>query len=222
MNDRADVRIVGLDGRTLFQGRTTATLGYGDDFPVQSTEGGEVRTHQRIVLPDKIYERVRAIPVRLEIDYSLTLFRIDAVNVMPATNGQGGFAAFGRCTTKMDEEGDDIEVGCVNVGAGPTCVFATLEDPVSGTRNPDNRLCDPDYSPYRVHVYPDVMSQFSSGLRFRDPQGLTRYPVDGSRLAAARVRLTSYRSAAHFARRLVISDIRLGEWAAKAGQDAIH
>jgi hypothetical protein len=219
MNDRADVRLVGHDGATLFRGRTTATLGYGDDFPVRTTEGGDVRTHQRVVLPDKVYEHVRAMPVRVEIDYSLTLFRIQEVNTLPAANGDGRFSAFGRCATKMDEEGDDIEVGCANVGAAPTCVFVTLEDPTSGARNPENHLCDPDYAPYRMHVYPDVMSHLSSGLRFRDPQGLTRYPVDGSRVGAARVRLTSYRPVAHFARRLVIPEVRLGEWSANAADN---
>jgi hypothetical protein len=174
------------------------------------------------VLPDKVYERVRATPVSVEIDYSLTLFRVQAVIVMPATNGERRLSALGQCTTKMDEEGDDIEVGCVNVGAASACVFVTLEDPTSGKRNPENRLCDPDYAPYRVHIYPDVMSQLSSGLRFRDPQGLMQCPVNGSRLAAARVRLTSYRPVAHFARRLVIPDIHLSEWAANAVQDAFH
>jgi hypothetical protein len=222
MNDRAEVRLVGPDGATIFHGRTTATLGYGDDFPVRTTEGGDVRTHQRIVLPDKVYEHVRAMPVHMEIDYSLTLFLIQAANTMPATNGKERFSALGRCATKMDEEGDDIEVGCVNVGAGPTCILLTLEDPATGTRNPENPLCDPDYAPYRVHVYPDVMSQLTRGLRFRDPQGLTRYLVDGSRLAATRVRLTSYRPVAHFTRRLVIPDLHLSEWATNAEPDTIH
>jgi len=222
MNDRAEVRLVGPHGVTIFHGRTTATLGYGDDFTVRTTSGGDVRTHQRIVLPEKVYEHVRTMPVHMEIDYSLTLFLIEAVNTMPVTNGDGRFSALGRCATKMDEEGDDIEVGCVNVGAGPTCIFLTLEDPTTGTRNPETPLCDPDYAPYRVHVYPDVMSQLTSALRFRDPQGLTRYPVDGLRLAATRVRLTSYRPVVHFSRRLVIADIHLSDWATNAAADTIH
>ena len=38
MNDRAEVRLIGTDGATIFRGRTTATLGYGDDFPVRTSE----------------------------------------------------------------------------------------------------------------------------------------------------------------------------------------
>jgi hypothetical protein len=222
MNDRAELRLVGPDAATLFHGRTTATLGYSDDFPVRTTRGGDVRIHQRIVLPDKVYEHVRAMPVHMEINYSLSLFLPEGVNTLPAANADGRFAALGRCATKMDEEGDDIEVGCISVGPGPTCMFLTLEDPMTGRRNPENPLCDPDYAPYRVHVYPDVMSQLAIGLRFRDPQGLMQYPVDGSRLAATRVRVTSYRPVAHFTRRLVIRDLDLSEWATNATRDTTH
>ena len=49
MNDRAEARIVDRDGTTLFRGRTTPTVGYGDDWSVRTVEGGDVRTHQRIV-----------------------------------------------------------------------------------------------------------------------------------------------------------------------------
>ncbi len=84
MNDRAVVRLVGRDARTLFRGRTTVTIGYSDDFPVRTTEGGDVRTHQRIVFPSRVYERVLTQPVRLEIDYSLTLFHSEAANTIAA------------------------------------------------------------------------------------------------------------------------------------------
>ena len=47
---------------------------------------------------------------------------------------------------------------------------------------------------------------------FEIAQGLMRYPVDGSRLAATRVIATSYRPVAHFIRRLVIPDLQLSEW----------
>jgi hypothetical protein len=73
-----------------------------------------------------------------------------------------------------------------------------------------------------MHLYPDVISQLTVGLRFRDPQGLMQYPVDGSRLAATRVRVTSYRPVAHFTRRLVIPDIHLSEWATNPARNTNH
>ena len=108
MNDRADLRLVGRDGGTLFRGRTTINLGYGDDFPVRTTEGGDVRTHQRIVLPGPAYAGVRTQSVRVEIDYSLTLFHIEAAQVIPAMNGDGRFTPFGWCKTKIDDDGDEL------------------------------------------------------------------------------------------------------------------
>jgi hypothetical protein len=55
-----------------------------------------------------------------------------------------------------------------------------------------------------VHIFPDSMSQSGGGIKFRDLQGLAKYPVDSSQLGEARVFLRSYRPAAHFSRRLVI------------------
>jgi hypothetical protein len=219
MKDRADIRLVGPDGTTLFRGRTTVTLGYGVDFSVRTAEGGEARTYQRIMLPGAVYERVRTQRIRVEIDYSLTLFQLEAANAMAAIQGDGRFAAFGWCRTKIDEDGDEVELGCVNTGRAPTCVSLTLENPTHGKRNPADVYCDPDYTPYPVHVYPDAMSQLAYAIRFRDVHGLAKYPVDGSQLADARVLLKSYRPHAHFTRRLVIPEIRLSEWTANAAHD---
>jgi hypothetical protein len=214
MNDRADVRVVGRDETTLFSGRTTVNIGYGEDFAVRTTTGGDVRTHQRIVFPGRIYELIRAQPVRVVLEYSLTLFHIEAANTISAINGDVRFAAFGWCRTKIDEDGDDIKLGCIKTGRIPTCVSVTLENPVVGKRNPENYYCNPDYTPYPAHLYPDSMNQFGGSIKFRDLQGLAKYPVDGSQLADSLVILKSYRPEAHFIRRLVIPEIRLGEWAA--------
>ena len=97
----------------------------------------------------------------MEIDYSLTLFLIQAVNTMPATNGEGRFSALGRCATKIDQEGDDIEVGCVNVGAGPTCIFLALEDSTTGTRNPRKRYMRPGLRAVPSACLPESISQLT-------------------------------------------------------------
>jgi hypothetical protein len=216
MNDRAVIRLVGRDGRTLYSGRTTVNIGYGDDFPVGTSEGGEVRLHQRIAFPDRIYKLVRAQPVRAEIDYSLTLFRVAAASTIAALNGDGRFMAFGWCRTEVDADGDDIELGCTRIGSAPQCVTIALENPSNGRRNPETPYCEPDYAPLSLHFHPDAMSHFGADIKFHDLQQLAKYPVDGSQLADARVSLKSYEPVAHFTRHLVIPDIRLGDWAADA------
>jgi hypothetical protein len=219
MNDHTDIRLIGRDGAMLYRGRTTANIGYRDDLPVRTTAGGAVVTHQRIEFPDKLSELVCTQPVRLEMEYSLTLFNIAAANTIRASNADGRFAAFGWCRTKLDDDGDDVELGCIKTGGAPACISVTLENPTNGMRNPENLSCDPDYAPYSVHIFPDSMSQFGGGIKFRDLQGLAKYPVDGSQLGEARVFLRSYRPAAHFTRRLVIPDVRLSDWKADAAAE---
>jgi len=211
VNDRAEARIVDHEGTTLFRGRTTTTLGYGDDFVVRTAEGGDVRLHQRIALPGDVYARVRGRSVRLEIDYALTLFRLDAPMAIAAINGDQRSSALGRCQTKLDADGDEIELGCVSSGAAPTCVSITLEHPTTGQRNPPTGACDPDYSPYPAHFYPDALSQFGFAVPFRDRQRLAQYPVGGSQLGESTLIVKSYRPVAHFTRRLAVADIRLDE-----------
>jgi hypothetical protein len=216
MSDRAFIRLIGHDGTTLYRGRTTVNIGYGDDFPAQTNSGSEVRLHQRITVPDGIYKRLRTQSVRAEIDYSLTLFRVAAATTIPALNGNARFSAFGWCRTAVDADGDDIELGCTKIGNAPQCETVALQNPRNGRRNPGTPYCEPDYAPLSPHWRPDLMSHFGADIKFHDLQQLARYPVDGSQLSEARVALTSYEPVAHFARHLIISDIRLGDWAADA------
>jgi hypothetical protein len=124
-------------------------------------------------------------------------------------------AALGWCQTKLDADGDEIELGCVTTRTAPACITITLENPGSGERNPPVGSCDPDYTPFAAHVYPDALSQFAFEIPFRDRRGLTTYPVDGEQIGDARLLVQTYRPAAHFTRRLLIPEIRVGEWVAK-------
>ncbi|MHB1207888.1 MAG: ABC transporter permease [Rhodospirillaceae bacterium] len=225
ISDRTDVRIIGRDGTILFRGRatgdpqTTSTRENSAnpvaDFPVRTTAGGDVRTHELITLPGKTYDLARSQQVRVELDYALTLFHIEASDKIAALNGDKRIVDFGWCRTRLDDDGDEVDLGCLKTGRAPTCITATLENTVSGERNPAYNVCRPDYTPYAAHAYPDVMTRFGGGLKFRDLQGLAKYPVDSTQLADAQVLLKSYRPVAHFTRRLVIPEIRLGDWEAE-------
>ncbi|HZQ40552.1 MAG TPA: hypothetical protein VFA87_07155, partial [Rhizomicrobium sp.] len=188
LDDRAFVRIIGRDGTTLYRGlvigepqatnRIDAPPASVDDLPVRTATGGEVRTHQLIALPHRIYEGVRDQPVRLEMDYSLTLFHLDASDRIAAVNGDKWIAHLGRCKTKIDDDGDEIEISCLKTGGNVTCGTAFLENAVTGARNPPYSFCNRYYPPIPAHFIPDAMSRFRGELHFRDPQGLAKYPVD--------------------------------------------
>jgi hypothetical protein len=211
MNDRAVVRLVSRDGTTLYRGKSTPFLGYGDDFVVRTTAGDDVRTRQQIVVPAGIYDRLRNQSVGVEIDYSLTLFHLAAEGPIAALHGHQWVSAFGWCRTEIDEDGDELQLGCVQPGAAPTCVSVTVENATTVLGNMVQWSCDPDYAPYHMHLYPDSVSRLALSVRLRDGRPTGRDAVDGAQLADATLRLKSYRPEAHFTRRLVIPDVRVPE-----------
>lgn len=131
---------------------------------------------------------------------------------MKALSGSAYSDKFGACRAKLDPDGDSVEFGCLRVGSAEACIGATLENSVTGIRNPEMPFCNPDYAPFAVHVIPDAVSRIAGEVRFRDPLGLAKYPVDGLQLGKARVRMMSFRPVAHFRRQLVVSGIRLSDW----------
>ena len=222
LKDRAYIRIIGQDGATLFQGlsigdpQTTGNSSASavDDFPARTTTAGDVRTYQLFSLPWKIYELVRNQPVRLHVDYALTLFHVNASDTIPALDGDQQIVRFGRCKTKIDDEGDDVEIGCLTAGNPSNCATLVLENTVSGQHNPPFNFCSKSYLPYNAHFSPNAMLHAGLDLPFRDLQGLAKYPVDSTQLANARVLFKAYEPVAHFTRRLIIPEIRLGDWEA--------
>ena len=225
LDDRAYVRIIGRDGTVLYRGLAIgepqatnpvdATPTSVDDLPVRTATGADVQTHQLITLPRRIYQLVRDQPVRVEMDYSLTLFRIGASDTIRAVKGDKRIAHLGRCKTQIDDDGDEIEVACMKTDGDVTCGTAFLENSVTGQRNPPYTFCNKYYPTIRAHFIPNAMFRFRGELHFRDPQGLAKYPVDGSQLADIRVSLKTYAPVAHFTRHLTIPEIRLGDWEAK-------
>jgi hypothetical protein len=54
-----------------------------------------------------------------------------------------------------------------------------------------------------------------ANLPFRDPSGLTHFPVDGPQLPTSRVVLRLYQPEDHFTRHLVIPAVTLQDWESK-------
>jgi hypothetical protein len=210
-SDRTVIRLIDKNGGLVFAGSTTGDR-LRDDFHVRVRSDQAVHERQRIVLPEKIYARVRTTSLRAELYYSLTLFQRNATTTIAATNGNDRSAKFGWCRTQIDQDGDDVEVGCLALGGPPSCIAAILENTVTRQRNPERLSCVHDYMPFPAHLFPDALSRFSGGVKFRDPQELRHFPVDGSQLAVARVRLTSYRPVAHVTRLVVIPELRPADW----------
>ncbi|MGH8328092.1 MAG: hypothetical protein ACRET2_15160, partial [Steroidobacteraceae bacterium] len=213
--DRAMVRIRDMSGRELYEGRTNLSVdGYGsiEDAQFEVRQGhaeAADRFYQRIFLPAAIMARVANRPVEMDIQEFLTLYRPAATDSLPALSGHERLGGLGRCTTGIDGDGDEIEVSCISTGRSPACFTAFLEYMPTGVRNPEVHDCEPDYTPFDGHIWPDALSRGHGALPFLDRSGLTHYPVDGAKLGETRLFIETYAPRAHFTRRVSIPRIRL-------------
>jgi hypothetical protein len=167
--------------------------------------------YQGLALPRLVYEHIKDRPVRIQINYWLTLLR-STTYTMPALHGSFRVPDLGRCRTYMDGDLDEVIVACIQAGQTQHCASVFLEHTPTGTRNPSRFSCSPDYSPYFGQYVPDSMVRFGVAVPFRDPSGLVKYPVGFSQLAQSRVVMRVYRAEDHFTRQLVIPEIRLSDW----------
>jgi hypothetical protein len=210
--DHAEVRLISPD-------RGAKSIEPFDNLEVRK-EGhseSEKRTYYGIRVPGDIYALVIDQPIRIEVDYSLTLFSLAASHALPALNGEQRMPDLGWCATKVNFSGTTVNLRCLQAGKAPSCSTLFLEHPPSGRRNPAISACSPDYSPYLRRSLPDAMGRFGRNLPFRDPSGLAQYPVDGPQLAESQVVVRTYQPLDHFTRRVDIPEIRLKDWESGLG-----
>jgi len=208
--DKSEVRLISANGKVAYRG-------VGEYFEVRE-EGASNRqstAYQEFDVPETVYSRLKSQTLRVEIDYSLTLFRLETAFGIPALGGDLRSPRLGWCETQMNESGSAIELRCMQAGKGPTCGTAFLENPSTGMRNPGLSICDPDYAPRFIRSDVDPTSHYGLNLRFRDPSGLTQYPVDGPQLPKSQVVLRLYEPQDHFTRQLTIPAISLPDWESK-------
>jgi hypothetical protein len=221
--DWADIRIIGLDGvtlyegqvhrqfdgRTMFDSRFEVRAGH-DDGPIHSVD-------HSILLPPNVYARLADRQVRMAIDYSLTLFGPAATYSLPTKSGPEWLPGLGQCRTAIDPEGDDAVVGCRSTTQQSPCLSVYLEDPATGLKNPELHNCIRDYAPGVIpKFWPDAIHRMGGRLPFFDFSGLVRYPIDGSKVAAAKLIIKTYAVRDHFARHVDTPVVRLADLAALA------
>jgi len=235
--DRAEVLLTTSDGKMVYHGRADDLLvrkdsnlepvsfniglrriGWREIGPADMAVpknfvpgGGEALVYQGLPIPRHLYERIKDQPLRLEINYSLTLLDSSSYSI-PALGGDMLIPKFGHCRTQMDDDGDDVQLRCVQAGGESNCVAFFLEHAPSGRRNPIRFGCWPNYSPYSAQYTPDSLTRFEGAVPFRDLAGLAKYPVDAAKLPESRVVLRIYQPQEHFTRRLVIPEIHLSDW----------
>lgn len=221
ITDRANVRITDINGRALYEGRSNLSVdGVGSiqdaqlDVRQSETANASIDIHQRIFIPAAIYAKLSNQAVTMEIDYYLTLFRADATYAVPASGGNVKLEGLGWCSTRIDGDGDDVQLRCLHTRRTPSCFTAFLEHISSGLRNPETHVCRADYAPFSRNLLPDALSRLGGDIPFFDRSGLTHYPIDGSKLADSRLVIKTYEPRDHFTRHLNIPNVRLADFAA--------
>lgn len=153
--------------------------------------------------------------MRLEFDYSMTLLRATLSYAVPALHGDLRTPGLGICETETNETGTAVELRCKQAGNSSSCRSAFLEDTVTGQRNPEIFMFVPDYSPKLERAEKSPLFLYGVNLPFRDPSGLTRYPVTGPQLSRSNVMVSLFEPEDHFSRHLVIPPVRLSDWGAQ-------
>jgi len=225
--DRVAVRIQSMPGKVLYEGAGVCTRG-GSGVGVTCTNnaleiwsstaaGSAIASEQRLNLPIAVYERIKNDPVRVEIMYALTRLAPQPSQAIAAIGGRRSLAEVGSCATRIDDDADEIQLGCLTNVEVPSCADVVLEDPQTNRRNPEFKLCNPSYGPAHREGFEDAVSRSSLSIPFRDPSGLAHFPVDGAAIERARIVLTVYDPVNHFRRTVSIPSIRLSDWQSPTG-----
>ena len=207
LTDRVEVRLIRPGAGTVYHGT-------GETLEIRREGSSLVSTpsYQGVEIPAAVYRSIKDQPLRLELEYSLTLFTLSNSYSVPAIGGDERMPGWGWCQTRMNDIGTVIEMRCMQPGKGPTCGTVFLQNTVTGQRNPERSVCSPDYSPYSGRFGQDDMARFGVNLPFRDATGLAHFPVDGPQLPQSRIIIRSYEPQDHFVRSLVIPEIKLQDW----------
>ncbi len=210
------LRIDGMGvGRVLVADRSVVHLTARNGKSIDAGQEGiretfdQTAVQQGMSLREDDFDRIRAQPLTLRIDYSLTLMQPVAGQALSAEAGDRWIANVGRCTTGTDRDGA-IEVRCIAPGNPPCTAWHLETDPnrewfpamvhIGEVGIRTSRPCRSDYAPYTSQIAGESMVRVPTTL--------------GSR-GNARLMPVIYRAVAHLERQLEIRDVRLGDWSSE-------
>lgn len=199
--DATHLRLSDRQGHTLYAGIN------GGIFGQDSLARPDAAADQAVLLPATVYRRAAERPVRLELDYSLTLIGPTGRYRVAAEDGLLQAPDAGRCATRADPSGLSIQLRCRQIGPPPVCVSAALFGP-DGRHDPQLWDCNPDYRP-DLPGFTNVLRFYSLDVPIRDPLGVASYPVNPAELSHSYLLISIYGARDHFARALVLPGIRL-------------
>jgi hypothetical protein len=153
-----------------------------------------------IAIPEATFERIKDRPVRVEVDYWLTLVEVVTSQALPALGGDQRIPNIGHFRTRINDQQTAVEYSWLDPAV---CFHSFLEYMPTGQKNPARFGCGPYTSLASIvqnPLFPRRLQKPNVVLPFRDPAGSAHFPVDGSKLRESRAVLQLYRVRDHFTR----------------------
>jgi hypothetical protein len=213
MIDNASVRLIDQRGATIYSGENNciraaaAAGGYMDcsrqnfRVPAQPSKS-EARIWYPIALPAHVYERIQHQPLRLEVDYYLSLLGLSNVGAAPR-----------GCSQRINRDTGEAELRCLNSIATPACIRLLGQAAENGSRFPDVTRCEPNYTPLAFSRFPDVLRRRLERAWFTVGVGAGSRAYDHFYPPNERLVVETYSARNHFARTTSIESVRLADWA---------
>jgi len=213
--DRVVFRVVSSSFKTLYEGRGNAfdVRGGSADVRGASTDGSTRLLRQKLEIPKRSFDRLakQASDAHIELEYFLTLLRVKTLALSTVADGWtesgGRVTEVGHCASRVDSEGNDVQVACRQVGALPSCLSAQLVMQEGGPSNPEKFECDFSYEPASLQFGTEPMDHFQLKLPFNDPTGAAHFSIGPDQVQDAQVVLRVYEPEGHFTRKVVIAHI---------------
>jgi hypothetical protein len=217
--ENAALRITDERGAVIYAGNTNCVRGSplsgaectAANFPVRAPDNSHTASvYYPVGLPGHVYDRVRHEPMRIELEYYVSLLVVDDVDRVGAEGLQTPWCALRR-------HGDWIERRCLGTAPVSACTRILGQYHPFWKMVPQVERCRPDYAPLRFNRLPDVVRRFDNTEVLYPRAG--RSALQGTVGQAGNliwdeeyVALETYRARSHFKRTVRIDNVRVAYW----------
>lgn len=186
----------------------------GASFKLHHTGSGlgEQAIHQQFGIPRDTYSSIKDAPLRVEVDYALTILGRNSTAVVPVLFSRRPVAGLGVCASQVGWPSNGAtQIRCHPATDNAQCFLVDLKDTATGLHNPLNDQCtEPVYQPRFLAaakklapVVPAVYANFPYGLDSK------RFPVGVEAMSTSELTIAGYTPQAHVWRHLETPLLRL-------------
>ena len=209
--DHYTVRMLDGDGKTLYQGESKLRMSIypqpGAPLRQEDAASAPVVAQQAVEITSPIPLHEPNQIVRVEIDYSLTLFRAVAQDRIADRGNDQLLAGFARCTTRPGNGGDAVNMVCLSTHPWSACLTGYRVEKLTGKKTWHFTSCDTvDYAPFAGAIWRDAyfrLGWFGTGQSFPKAADKPDNPGVGPTV------IETLLPQDHFTRRVVIPQLQL-------------